>query len=88
MKKQHYLKTLSNKQDKIQEPDNCRNKENCTLNGKCLYQCMICKAEVTEYYETSDREREKERDRDRDRDRERVREIVRYSNHTRSFRHR
>ena len=62
MKKQHYLKTLSNKQDKIQEPDNCRNKENCTLNGKCLYQCMICKAEVTEYYEMSDRERERRRE--------------------------
>ena len=62
MRKQHYLKTLSNKQDKIQEPDNCRNKENCTLNGKCLYQCMICKAEVTEYYETSDRERERKRE--------------------------
>ena len=51
---------------------------------------MICKTEVTEYYETSERQRERERkrDRDRDRDRERVREIVRYSNHTRSFRHR
>ena len=51
---------------------------------------MICKTEVTEYYETSERQRETERkrDRDRDRDRERVREIVRYSNHTRSFRHR
>ena len=51
---------------------------------------MICKTEVTEYYETSERQRERERkrDRDRDRDKERVREIVRYSNHTRSFRHR
>ena len=53
---------------------------------------MICKTEVTEYYETSERQRERERKRDRDRDRERererVREIVRYSNHTRSFRHR
>ena len=74
MRKQHYLKTLSNKQDKIQEPDNCRNKENCTLNGKCLYQCMICKAEVTEYYETSDRGREREKERETETETETERE--------------
>ena len=52
---------------------------------------MICKTEVTEYYETPERQREREKEREtetetdteRERERERVREIVRYSNHTR-----
>ena len=74
MKKQHYLKTLGNKQDKIQQPDNCRNKENCPLNGKCLYQCMICKTEVTEYYETSERQRERQKERETETETETERE--------------
>ena len=57
--KQHNSKILSNDQDKVQRPCNCRMKESCPLNGKCLHQCMIYKAELTtntiyeEYYGTS-----------------------------------
>ena len=74
--KQHNPKILSNYQDKIQRPCNCRMKESCPLNGKCLHQCMVCKAEVTtntiykEYYGTPEGQFKS-----------------RYTNHTESFRH-
>ena len=54
--KQHNLKILSKKHDKIQQLCNCTVKESCPLNSKCLQQFMICNAEVTtnttykEYY--------------------------------------
>ena len=55
--KQHNSKILNKDRDKIQRPCNCRMKDNCPLNGKCLHQCMVYKAEVStnttykEYYE-------------------------------------
>ena len=45
--KQHNSKILSKDQGKIQRSCNCRIKESCSLNGKCLRQCMVYKAEVT-----------------------------------------
>ena len=54
--KQHNLKILSKDQDKIQQSCNYSIKESWLLNGKCLHQCIIYKAEVTinttykEYY--------------------------------------
>ena len=57
--KQHNLKILSKDQDKIKRSCNYRIKESCPLNGNCLHQCMVYKAEVTnnttykEYYGTS-----------------------------------
>ena len=39
--KQHNSKILNKDRDKIQRPCNCRIKESCSLNGKCLHQCMI-----------------------------------------------
>ena len=60
--KQHNSKILSNDQDKIQWSCNCRIKESCPLNGKCLQQYMVYKAKVTtnttykEHYGTSEGE--------------------------------
>ena len=74
--KQHNSKILGKDQDKIQRSCNCRIKESCPLNGKCLHQCMVYKAEVTtnttykEYYGTSEEEFKS-----------------RYNNNTQSFRH-
>ena len=74
--KQLNSKILSKDQDKIQRSCNCRIKESCPLNGKCLHQCIVCKAEVTtsttykEYYGTSEGEFK-----------------CRYNNHTQSFKH-
>ena len=74
--KQHNSKILNKDQNKIQRSCNCRMKESCPLDGKCLHQCMVCKAEVTtnttykEYYGTSEGEFKS-----------------RYNNHTQSFRH-
>ena len=45
--KQHNSKILNKDRDKIQRPCNCRIKESCPLNGKCLHQCMVYKAEVS-----------------------------------------
>ena len=73
--KQHNQKILNKDQDKIQRPCNCRIKESCPLNGKCLHQCMVCKAEVStntiykEYYGASEGEFKS-----------------RYNNHKQSFR--
>ena len=59
--KQHNSKILNKDRDKIQRPCNCRIKESCPLNGKCLHQCMVYKAEVStnttyeEHYGASDR---------------------------------
>ena len=57
---QHNSKISSNDQDKIQRSCNSRIEKRCPLNGKCLQQYMIYKAEVTTnntykgYYETSE----------------------------------
>ena len=73
--KQHNLKILNKNRDKIQRPCNCRIKESCPLNGKCLHQCMVYEAEVStnttykEYYGASEGEFKS-----------------RYNNHTQSFR--
>ena len=73
--KQHNSKILNKDRDKIQRPCNCRIKESCPLNGKCLHQCMVYKAEVStnttykEYYGASEGEFKS-----------------RYNNHTQSFR--
>ena len=74
--KQHNPKILNKDQDKIQRSCNCRIKESCPLNGKCLHQCMVYKIEVTtnttdkEYYGTSN-----------------GRVQTRCNNHMQSFRH-
>ena len=74
--KQHNSKILSKDQDKIQQSCYCRIKESSPLNGKCLHQCMVYKAEVTtnttykEYFGTSEGEFKS-----------------RYNNHMQSFRH-
>ena len=39
--KQHNSKILSKDQDKTHRSCNCRIKESCPLNGKCLHQCMV-----------------------------------------------
>ena len=73
--KQHNSKILNKDRDKIQRPCNCRIKESYPLNGKCLHQCMVYKAEVStnttykEYYGASEGEFKS-----------------RYNNHTQSFR--
>ena len=73
--KQHNSKILSKDRDKIQGSCNCRIKECCPLNGKCLHQCMVYKAEVStnttykEYYGASEGEFKS-----------------RYNNHMQSFR--
>ena len=73
--KQHNSKILNKDRDKIQRTYNCRIKESCTLNGKCLHQCMVYKAEVSanttykEYYGVSEGEFKS-----------------RYNNHMQSFR--
>ena len=74
--KQHNSKILSKDQDKIQRSSNSRIKESCHLNGKCLHQCMVYKAEVAtnttykKYYATSEGGFKS-----------------RYNSHTQSFRH-
>ena len=45
--KQHNSKILNKYWDKIQRPCNCRIKESCPLNGKCLHQRMVYNAEVS-----------------------------------------
>ena len=45
--KQHNSKILNKDRDQIQRPCNCRIKESCPLNGKCLHQCMVYKVEVS-----------------------------------------
>ena len=73
--KQRNSKTLNKDRDKMQRPFNCRIKESCPLNSKCLHQCMVCKAEVStnttykEYYRASEKEFK-----------------PRYNNHKQSFR--
>ena len=73
--KQHNSKILNKDREKIQRPCNCRIKESCSLNGKCLHQCMVYNAEVStnttykEYYGVSDGEFKS-----------------RYNNHMQSFR--
>ena len=58
--KQSNSKILSKEQDKIKQSCNSRIKESCPLNGKCLHQFMVYKAEVTtnitykEYYGNSE----------------------------------
>ena len=74
--KQHNSKILNKDRGKIQRPCNCRIKEICPLNDKCLHQFMVYKAEVStnitykEYCGASEWEFKS-----------------RYNNHTQSFRH-
>ena len=57
--KQDSSKILNKDRDKIQRPCNCRIKESYPLNGKCLHQCVVYKADVStnttykEYYGAS-----------------------------------
>ena len=74
--KQHNYKILSTTEN-VDRLCNCRNKENCPLDGKCLQTCIVYKAYIITnkdspiYYGASDGEFKS-----------------RYSNHTNSFRHR
>ena len=43
--KQHNPTIMSKDQDKIQRSCNCGIKETCSLDGKCLRQCMVYKAQ-------------------------------------------
>ena len=73
--KQHYAKVLNDVNDEQQRPCNCRDKNNCPLDGKCLSQCIVYKAEVetantkSTYYRASEGELK-----------------FRYNNHMKSFR--
>ena len=73
--KLHNSKILNKGRYKTQQPCNFRIKESCALNGKCIHQCMVYKAEVStnttykEYYGASEGEFKS-----------------RYNNHTQSFR--
>ena len=72
---QHNYKILSTTEN-VDRLCNCRNKENCPLDGKCLQTCIVYKADVITnkdshiYYGASDGEFKS-----------------RYNNHTNSFRH-
>ena len=74
--KQHNYKVLSTTKN-IDRLSNCRNKENCPLNGKCSQTCILYKADIITnknshiYYGESDGEFKS-----------------RYNNHSNSFRHR
>ena len=74
--KQHNYKVLSTTEN-VDRLCNCRNKENCSLDGKCLKTCIIYKADLIAnkdrhiYYSASDGEFKS-----------------RYDDHTNSFRHR
>ena len=74
--KKHNNKVLSTKEN-VNRLCNCRNKENCPLDGKCLQTCIVYKANVITnkdshiYYGASDAEFKS-----------------RYNNHTNLFRHR
>ena len=74
--KQHNYRVLSTTEN-VDRLCNCRNKENCPLEGKCLQSCIIYKADVITnkdshiYYGASAGEFKS-----------------RYNNHTNSFRHR
>ena len=60
--KQHNSKVLNSKQINQTRPCNCRNKENCPLNGECLSTNIVYKAEIITkeknmvYYGTSESE--------------------------------
>ena len=66
---------LNDVNDEQQRPCNCRDKNNCPLDGKCLSQCIVYKAEVetantkSTYYGASEGEFK-----------------FRYNNHTKAFR--
>ena len=74
--KQHNYRVLSITEN-VDRLCNCRNKENCPLDGKCLQSCIFCKVDVITkkdshiYYGASDGEFKS-----------------RYNNHTSSFHHR
>ena len=73
--KQHNTKVLNDVNDEQQRPCNCRDKNNCPLDGKCLSKCIVYKAEVetantkSTYYGASEGEFK-----------------FRYNNHTKFFR--
>ena len=74
--KQHNYRVLSTTGN-VDRLCNCKNKENCPLDGKCLKTCIVYKADVITnkdshiYYRASDGEFKSW-----------------YNNHTNSFRHR
>ena len=75
--KQHSSNILSSPTTTEEHSCNCRNKDNCPLDGSCLKTCIVYRADVIKhngtyiYYEASDGEFK-----------------FRYNNHTKSFRNR
>ena len=59
--KQHNYRVLSTAEN-VDRLCNCRNKENCPLDGKCLQACIVYKADIITnkdshiYYGASDEE--------------------------------
>ena len=74
--KQHNTKVLKNQEHSEKRSCNCRVKDNCPLDGKCLHKCIVHQANVItnneckEYFGTAEGEFK-----------------LRYNNHTMSFRH-
>ena len=75
--KQHNSKLLKDSSEPQAQSCNCRERDNCPLNGNCLASCIVYKATVTtenksmNYFGTSDSDFK-----------------IRFYNHTKSFRHR
>ena len=74
--KQHNARVLKNQEHSEKRSCNCRVKDNCPLDGKCLHKCIVYQANVVtnneckEYFGTAEGEFK-----------------LRYNNHTMSFRH-
>ena len=60
--KQHNARVLKNHEHSEKRSCNCRVKDNCPLDGKCLYECIVHHANVVtnneckEYFGTAERE--------------------------------
>ena len=74
--KQHSARVLKNQEHSEKRSCNCRVKDNCPLDGKCLHKCIVYQANVItnneckEYFGTAEGEFK-----------------LCYNNHTMSFRH-
>ena len=69
--KQHNARVLKNQEHSEKRSCNCRGKDNCPLDGKCLHKCIVYQAnECKEYFGTAEGEFK-----------------LHYNNHTMSFRH-
>ena len=74
--KQHNARVLKNQEHSEKRLCNCRVKDNCPLDGKCLHKCIVCQVNVItnneckEYFGTAEGEFK-----------------LCYNNHTMSFRH-